>query len=134
MDVTPPVVQIPSTVGPLPEAEAQIEVASQWQLMWWRFRQHRVAFFSAIVVLLIYVVALFPEFLAPFPADEQLGVLTLEVDDPGRSPWKVTVAFPQSVLVKLLGDGEPRDRRDREDRQRSAQTHRLDDDTATARR
>jgi flagellar motor switch protein FliM len=46
--------------------------------------------------------------LAPFPDDEQVGVLTLEVDDPGRSPWKLTVAFPQSVLVKLLGDGEPR--------------------------
>jgi flagellar motor switch protein FliM len=46
--------------------------------------------------------------LAPFADDEQVGVLTLEVDDPGRSPWKVTLAFPQSVLVKLLGDGEPR--------------------------
>jgi len=45
--------------------------------------------------------------LAPFPADEQLGVLTLEVSDPGRSPWKVTLAFPRSVLVKLIGEGEP---------------------------
>lgn len=44
--------------------------------------------------------------LAPYANDEQLGVLTLEVDDPGRSPWKVTVAFPQSVLVKLLGEGD----------------------------
>ena len=46
--------------------------------------------------------------LAPFADDEQVGVLTLEVDDPGRSPWQLTLAFPQSVLVKLLGDGEPR--------------------------
>jgi len=46
--------------------------------------------------------------LNPFASDEQVGVLTLEVDDPGRSPWRVTVAFPQPVLTKLLGDGEPR--------------------------
>src|SRR5436189_267815 len=51
------------------EQDAQVEVASQWQLMWWRFKQHKVAFASAIVVLLIYVVALIPEFLAPYPSD-----------------------------------------------------------------
>lgn len=45
--------------------------------------------------------------LAPFAGDEVLGVLTLEVDDPGRAPWKVTLAIPQAVLVKLIGDGEP---------------------------
>lgn len=44
--------------------------------------------------------------LGPFADDEQLGVLTLEVDDPGRSPWKVTIALPQTALVKLLGEGE----------------------------
>lgn len=44
--------------------------------------------------------------LAPYADDEQLGVLTLEVDDPGRRPWKVTIALPQAVLVKLLGEGE----------------------------
>lgn len=44
--------------------------------------------------------------LAPYADNEQLGVLTLEVDDPGRRPWKVTIALPQTVLVKLLGEGE----------------------------
>ena len=48
------------------EKEAQIFVASQWQLMWWRFRRHQMAVASAIVVLLIYLVALLAEFLAPF--------------------------------------------------------------------
>lgn len=44
--------------------------------------------------------------LAPFVDDEELGVLTLEVDDPGRAPWKVTIAIPRSALVKLVGEGE----------------------------
>ncbi len=51
------------------EKEAKIFVASQWQLMWWRFRRHKVAIASAIIVLLIYMVALFAEFLAPANPD-----------------------------------------------------------------
>lgn len=49
------------------EQEARVFVASQWQLIWWRFRRHKVAFSSGIIMLIIYLVALFPEFLAPFP-------------------------------------------------------------------
>lgn len=41
--------------------------------------------------------------LAPFADDEHLGVMTLEVDDPGRTPWKVTIALPQTVMAKLFG-------------------------------
>ena len=54
---------------PVVEEEARIYVASQWKLTWWRFKKHRVAYFSGIVVLLIYLVAAFAEFLAPFPTD-----------------------------------------------------------------
>ena len=39
-------------------------MAGQWQLMWWRFRKHKLALISSIIVLLIYVMALFCEFLA----------------------------------------------------------------------
>jgi peptide/nickel transport system permease protein len=52
-----------------PENEARAFVASQWQLMWWRFREHKVALISGIVVILIYLVALFAEFLAPYTPD-----------------------------------------------------------------
>lgn len=54
---------------PAAETEARIYVASQWKLTWWRFRKHRVAMVSAVVVISIYLVALFAEFLAPFPTD-----------------------------------------------------------------
>jgi len=51
-------------------AEEKIYVASQLRLMWWKFRKHRMAVISGIVILLLYVVALVPEFLAPFdPSD-----------------------------------------------------------------
>ncbi len=50
-----------------PDTEAKILVASQWKLMWRKFRKHRLAMMGAIVTLLIYLVVLFAEFLAPFP-------------------------------------------------------------------
>jgi len=36
--------------------------------MWWKFRRHRLAVLGGVVTLLLYGVALFAEFLAPFPA------------------------------------------------------------------
>jgi len=49
--------------------ESRVEVASQWQLMWWKFRKHKVAMAGGIVTLLIYLIAIFAEFLAPFDTE-----------------------------------------------------------------
>lgn len=43
----------------------QIYVAPPWKLMWWRFRKHRMALISAVVLILAYFVAIFCEFVAP---------------------------------------------------------------------
>jgi peptide/nickel transport system permease protein len=45
------------------------EYAGQWRLMWWRFRRHRIALASLVVLGVIYVVALFAEFVAPVAPD-----------------------------------------------------------------
>lgn len=51
-------------------AEERISVATQWQLMWWRFRKHRLAMAGATVVILFYVAVLGADFLAyADPAD-----------------------------------------------------------------
>jgi peptide/nickel transport system permease protein len=52
--------------GPAAEAAAdqRIFVATQWQLMWWRFRKHKVAVASAIVVAGFYAVVFGADFLA----------------------------------------------------------------------
>ncbi|MBW7453354.1 ABC transporter permease [Paenibacillus sepulcri] len=42
-----------------------VEVASQWQLMWWKFKKHKMAVAAAIILLLFYLAAIFCEFLAP---------------------------------------------------------------------
>lgn len=43
-----------------------IEYASQWRLMWYRFRKHRLAVAGMVVVACFYLIAIFAEFLAPF--------------------------------------------------------------------
>src|SRR5512139_178134 len=48
------------------EVEAQVFVAPQWKLVWWKFRKHKMAMLSGIILILIYLVALLADFLAPF--------------------------------------------------------------------
>ena len=44
-------------------------VASQWQLMWWKFRKHRLAMVSLIIITTLYTVAIFAGFFAPKAKD-----------------------------------------------------------------
>ncbi len=50
--------------GAAAAADQRIFVASQWQLMWWRFRKHKVAVASAFVVVGFYLAVLGADFLA----------------------------------------------------------------------
>jgi len=45
-------------------AEEKISVATQTQLMWWRFRKHRLAMVGTLVVIAFYLVVLGADFLA----------------------------------------------------------------------
>jgi peptide/nickel transport system permease protein len=47
------------------EESVGLETASQWQLMWWKFRKHKLAMASGVIVIMFYVLALFCEFFAP---------------------------------------------------------------------
>ena len=40
--------------------------ASQWKIMWWKFRRHRIAVFSALILALLYASTLASEVLAPY--------------------------------------------------------------------
>jgi peptide/nickel transport system permease protein len=65
--------------------EERISVATQWQLMWWRFRKHRLAMLSTAVVLLFYLVVFFADFLAyanPLASEAQRSLLP-----PQRIHW-----------------------------------------------
>ena len=58
--------------------EQRIFVATQWQLMWWRFRKHKVAVASAFVVIGFYMVVVGADFLAyadPNVSEAQRGLM-----------------------------------------------------------
>jgi len=40
--------------------------ASQWQIMWWKFRRHRVAVVAGAILLVFYASTLVSEFIAPY--------------------------------------------------------------------
>jgi len=40
--------------------------ASQWQIMWWKFRRHRIAVISGVILLLFYASTLVSEVIAPY--------------------------------------------------------------------
>ena len=40
--------------------------ASQWTIMWWKFKRHRIAVLAAAILLAFYASTLVSEFLAPY--------------------------------------------------------------------
>jgi peptide/nickel transport system permease protein len=83
----------PST-GPITEAEERVSVAPQWQLMWWRFRKHKLALVSTGLIVLFYLVVAFADFLAysdPLASEAQRSLIApqhLHLFDQGRlSPY-----------------------------------------------
>src|SRR5690554_6518710 len=70
-------------------SEDSVFVASQWQLMWWRFRKHKLAMVGSAVLVVFYIVAIFCEFLSPY--------------DPNAFERRFTFVPPQRI--HLFRDG-----------------------------
>jgi peptide/nickel transport system permease protein len=76
------------TTAPSPAARPADEayfVAGQWQLFWLSFVKHKAAVVSLVVVVLLYLVALFAEFIAPL--------------DPNAANARFTYAPPQRIAL-----------------------------------
>jgi peptide/nickel transport system permease protein len=61
--------QLLRTQTPIAKKDEKFLVASQWQLIRWKFARHRVAVLSLAILIIFYVVAGFAEFFAPYAAD-----------------------------------------------------------------
>jgi peptide/nickel transport system permease protein len=64
-------VAVPGAAPGAAESEERLYVASQWQLMWWRFRRHKLALASVVVIVLIYLAGAFCEFLAVYSPERR---------------------------------------------------------------
>jgi hypothetical protein len=50
-------------------AEDRYYYASQWELIRWRFGRHKLALISLFLLILLYLTAVFSEFIAPYNTD-----------------------------------------------------------------
>ncbi len=77
------------------DAEERIAFATQLQLTWWRFRKHRIAVWSGVVVILFYLLAILADFIAytdPHATDARRSYIPPQaihlVDEDGSlRPW-----------------------------------------------
>ena len=67
-------------------------IASQWQLMWRKFRRHHLAIAGGIILGAFYFVALFCDFFSPYPPDQLVG-------DAGHHPPSRIRLFHEGRLV-----------------------------------
>ncbi|MEQ8357493.1 MAG: ABC transporter permease [Kiloniellaceae bacterium] len=56
----------PYKVDRLTPQQERYYQASEWRIMWWRFRRHRVAVWSGAFLVAMYLVVVISEFLAPY--------------------------------------------------------------------
>jgi peptide/nickel transport system permease protein len=56
----------PYSVEAMSSGQEQYYRASQWKMMWWKFRRHRLGLWCGVILLVIYASTLFSEFIAPY--------------------------------------------------------------------
>jgi peptide/nickel transport system permease protein len=56
----------PASVEKMSTEQERFYLASQWRMMWWRFRRHRLAVVAGAVLIVFYATIFFSEFLSPY--------------------------------------------------------------------
>lgn len=69
---------------------SRLAVASQWQLVWWAFKRHRLAMVGLYVTIALYVVAIVPGFFA--------------VNDPSQQNRRAVFHPPQALHIIDSGE------------------------------
>jgi peptide/nickel transport system permease protein len=59
----------PYFVERMTPAQERFYMASEWRMVWWKLRRHRIAVLSGAILLAMYLSILFCEFLAPYGLD-----------------------------------------------------------------
>lgn len=59
----------PPVAGDEPNRKPSRAQASQWKLVWWSFRRHRLAMVGLVATVVIYLVAIFGGSLAPYSSE-----------------------------------------------------------------
>jgi len=84
------ITHLPADTGPSIHLHGKdIAIAGQWKLFWLKFKKHKIALVSLVVICAMYLVAAFADFIAPV--------------DPNATNARFTYAPPQGI--SLFHDG-----------------------------
>ena len=88
------IVSLPPETGPSLDLRSKdMAVAGQWRLFWLKFKKHKVALVSLVVIVFMYLVAALADFIAPY--------------DPNATNSRFTYAPPQALSLMLDGSFQP---------------------------
>ncbi|MCX2723417.1 ABC transporter permease [Roseibium salinum] len=59
----------PAVTEEMTPAQERYFQASQWQIMWWKFKRHKLAVWSGVILILFYLTVPFAEVIAPYTAN-----------------------------------------------------------------
>ncbi|MFZ4288778.1 ABC transporter permease [Variovorax sp. HJSM1_2] len=90
--VSPPAISEPTPDESAARASARMAVASQWQLVWWAFKRHRLAMVGLVITVVLYVIAVVPGFFA--------------INDPAKQNARAAFHPPQALhFIDRQADG-----------------------------
>ena len=84
-----------------PGAVEAYYLASQWQLMWRKFRRHHLAIVGGVILGVLYVVAIFCDFFTPYPPEQLIG------DAGHHPPSRIRLLGLFTTRVRLFGVEPP---------------------------
>jgi peptide/nickel transport system permease protein len=106
----PPVEQTDEGLLSTTQDEERISIASNWTLVWWRFRKNKLAVISTMILLFLVIVVLIPEFFAtvdPEQTDARLAFIPVQrvhwLDEGKLKPWVPGVVGKRDpVTLRML--------------------------------
>jgi len=92
------------------EEEERISIASNWTLVWWRFRKNKLAVISGVTLIFLFTVVLVPNFFAttdPEATDARLAFIPVQrihwLDEGRLKPWVPGVVGKRDpVTLKMV--------------------------------
>jgi peptide/nickel transport system permease protein len=92
------------------QEEERISIASNWTLVWWRFRKNKLSVISAVVLIFLFIVVLIPDFFAttdPEETDARLAFIPVQkihwLDERRIKPWVPAVIGKRDpVTLKMV--------------------------------
>ncbi|MEO1197974.1 MAG: ABC transporter permease [Pseudomonadota bacterium] len=83
--------------------EARFYEASQWQIMWWKFRRHKLAMWSGVILIIMYLAVPFAEQIAPYTASQRASEFLYAPPQPVRlfHDGGITTPFVYPLAAEL---------------------------------